>query len=206
MTQLMFGAALVAALVAAVPAAAQDDQNMRWCRGEDGASLDQTLEGCTAVIQRGQDTAQVIALVYSLRGGAFYYKGDLTRAIADYDQAITLDGSFARALNNRCWARAVVGQVKAALPDCNEALRLAPEVANTLENRGFVYLKMGEYERAVTDYDAGLKLNPSNKADYLYGRGLAKLKKGDASGEADVAEAKALNAKIAEEFAGYGVK
>jgi len=35
---------------------------------------------------------------------------------------------------------------------------------------------------------------------------LAKLKKGDASGAADVAAAKALHDKIDAEFASYGVK
>ena len=63
---------------------------------------------------------------------------------------------------------------------------------------------MGEFERAIADYDAGLKLDPSNRADFLYGRGLARLKKGDGGGHADVAAAKALHAKIDEEFASYG--
>ncbi len=200
------GMLTLAALALAAPALAQSDQNARWCRGEDGATLEQTLAGCTAVIERKSDTAQQIALAYSLRGGAMYYKGDLVRAIADYDEAIKLDPGFARAFNNRCWARAVVGRVQEAVADCDESLRLAPDVANTLENRGFAYLKMGQYERAIADYDAGLRLNPDNRADYLYGRGLAKLKKGDASGAADVAAAKALHDKIDEEFASYGVK
>jgi tetratricopeptide (TPR) repeat protein len=198
--------AALAAAVWAAPGAAQTDQNARWCRGEDGASLEQTIGGCTAVIERRQDTPQEIALAFSLRGGAFYYKGDLARAIADYDQAIRLDPAFARAFNNRCWARAVVGRVQEAVADCDESLRLKPDVANTLENRGFAYLKMGQYERAIADYEAGLRLNPPNQADFLYGRGLAKLKKGDASGNADVAAAKALHANIAEEFASYGVR
>ena len=46
-----------------------------------------------------------------------------------------------------------------------------------------------------------------NFADSLYGRGLAKRKKGDATGgQADVAAAKALRPDVAEEFAKYGVK
>lgn len=202
----VFVAVFAAVALALAPAVAQTDQNARWCRGEDNAALEQTMAGCTAVIERGQDTPANIALAYSLRGGAFYYKGDLARAIADYDEAIRLDPAFARAYNNRCWARAVVGRVQDAVADCGESLRLAPNVANTLENRGFAYLKMGQYDRAIADYDAGLRLNPSNQADYLYGRGLAKLKKGDASGAADVAAAKAQHEKIAEEFASYGVR
>lgn len=198
--------ATLAALALSLPALAQSDQGARWCRGEDGASLEQTISGCTAVIERNTDTAKEIALAHSLRGGAIYYKGDPVRAILDYDAAIRLDPTFARAFNNRCWARAVVGRVQEAVADCDESLRLAPDVANTLENRGFAYLKMGQYGRAIADYDAGLRLNPANQADYLYGRGLAKLKAGDASGAADVAAAKALHEKIAEEFASYGVK
>ncbi len=200
------GIVTLAALALGLPALAQSDQNARWCRGEDGATLEQTISGCTAVIDRRTDTPQQVALAYSLRGGAIYYKGDPVRAIADYDEAIKLDPTFARGFNNRCWARAVVGRVAEAVADCDESLRLAPNVANTLENRGFAWLKMGQFDRAIADYDAGLRLNPDNKADYLYGRGLAKLKKGDASGAADVAAAKALHDKIDAEFASYGVK
>jgi tetratricopeptide (TPR) repeat protein len=204
--QRVFGMMALAAAIWAAPAAAQppNDQNARWCRGEDNASLEQTIAGCTAVIVQARDTPKNLAVAFSLRGGAFYYKGDLARALADYDQAIRFDPKFARALNNRCWARAVVGRVEEAVADCDKSLSLTPDVANTLENRGFAYLKMGRYDRAIADYDAGLRLDPPNKADFLYGRGLAKLKTGDATGEADVAAAKALHAKIAEEFAGYG--
>jgi tetratricopeptide (TPR) repeat protein len=138
------------------------------------------MSGCTAVIERKSDTPQQIALAYSLRGGAIYYKGDP--------------------------ARAVVGRLQEAIADCDESLRLKPGVSNTLENRGFANLKLGQYDRAIADYDAGLRLDPPNKADFLYGRGLAKIKKGDASGNADVAAAKALHEKIAEEFASYGVR
>ena len=49
-------------------------------------------------------------------------------------------------------------------------------------------------------YDEALKLGPK-RAYSLYGRGLAKLNKGDAAGgEADIAAAKAIQADIAEEF------
>ena len=199
-------AALAALTLLATPAVAQTDRDARWCRGEDGATLEQTMAGCTAVIERKSDTPQQIALAYSLRGGAIYYKGDPARAIMDYDEAIKLDPAFARAFNNRCWARAVVGRLQEAIADCDESLRLKPGVSNTLENRGFAYLKLGQYDRAIADYDAGLRLDPPNKADFLYGRGLAKIKKGDASGNTDVAAAKALHEKIAEEFASYGVR
>jgi hypothetical protein len=44
-------------------------------------------------------------------------------------------------------------------------------------------------------------------ASSLYGRGLAKLKKGDTTGgNADIAAAKAIEAKIVGDFARYGVQ
>jgi hypothetical protein len=51
-----------------------------------------------------------------------------------------------------------------------------------------------------------LRVNPK-EASSLYGRGVAKLKKGDSNaGNSDIAAAKAIQADIAEEFARYGVK
>jgi hypothetical protein len=44
-------------------------------------------------------------------------------------------------------------------------------------------------------------------ASALYGRGLARLKKGDtAGGNADVAAAKQVEAKIADDFSHYGIR
>ena len=59
---------------------------------------------------------------------------------------------------------------------------------------------------ANADYDAALAQNAKD-ADSLYGRGLAKLRNGDAAGgNADIAAAKTIDGGIAETFARYGVK
>ena len=99
----------------------------------------------------------------------------------------------------------MVGILRQALADCNEALRLMPNNVATLDSRGFVFLKLTQFDAAVSDYDAALRVNPK-RAFALYGRGLARLKNADASGEADIAEAKVLQADIAEEYARYGVQ
>jgi tetratricopeptide (TPR) repeat protein len=68
------------------------------------------------------------------------------------------------------------------------------------------YLKMGQWDSAIDDYSSALRLDPK-LASSLYGRGLAKLKKGDTTdGNADIAEAKAIEANIVEDFARYGVQ
>ena len=57
----------------------------------------------------------------------------------------------------------------------------------------------------MADYDEALRRKPK-QAGSLYGRGLAKLKRGDAAGsEADIAGTKAVQADVAEKFARYGV-
>ena len=44
-------------------------------------------------------------------------------------------------------------------------------------------------------------------ADWLYGRGVTRLRKGDsAGGNADVAKARTIQADVAEEYAKYGIK
>jgi tetratricopeptide (TPR) repeat protein len=68
------------------------------------------------------------------------------------------------------------------------------------------YIKMGQWDSAIDDYNEALQFNPK-LASSLYGRGLAKLKKGDTTGgDADIAAAKAIEANIAADFARYGVQ
>ena len=85
-------------------------------------------------------------------------------------------------------------------------MRLTPNDADKLDTRGFAYLKVGRLDEAIADYDAALKLNPK-LASSLYGRSMAKRKKGDATGgDADMAAAKAIQADIAEKMAIYGIR
>jgi tetratricopeptide (TPR) repeat protein len=266
-----FSSILAGVLLMGALALAQTPQERAWCEGEDAVTVDQRIEGCSAVIKaardkgdklaeafnnRGigyrlkgeyeraiQDYNQAIKLnakfaaAYNNRGVAHDGKGDYDRAIADYDQAIKLKPSaeayfnrgnahlgkshydhaiddynqaiklkadFAAAFDNRCWARAVVGILRPALADCNEALRLMPNNPATLGSRGFIFLKMTHFDAAVSDYDAALRSNPK-LAFALYGRGLARLKNNDPSGEADMTAAKALQADVAEEYARHGM-
>ena len=64
---------------------------------------------------------------------------------------------------------------------------------------------MGQFDSAISDYNAALRIVPK-MASALYGRGLARLKKGDAAGgNADLASAMKLEKKVADEFSRYGV-
>ena len=68
------------------------------------------------------------------------------------------------------------------------------------------YLKLGLPDQAMADYDEALKIAPNAPAS-LYGRGVAKLMKGDAaSSSADFEAAKQIKPSIAEEFTKVGVQ
>jgi tetratricopeptide (TPR) repeat protein len=185
--------------------AAEGDQNSRWCHGEDNATAEQRLNGCTAVIKQNSNRDNV-AYAYNARGSQYYYNGLHTRAIKDYDHAIRLKPDYAQAVNNRCWVRAVVGHLNDALKDCDKAVELQPNVGNSFENRAFVYLRLGQLKKAIADYNRALKLDPES-ADDLYGRGLARLKSGDKEGgQADIAAAKTKKPWIVDEFIRYGIR
>ena len=59
---------------------------------------------------------------------------------------------------------------------------------------------------AIKDYDAALKLDPKNPGA-LYGRGMAKIKKGDRTGGgSDVSAAKSMKSDIADDFSRHGIR
>lgn len=135
------------------------------------------------------------------RGIVFSNKGQYDRAIEDYNEAIKLRPKSFLAFNNRGSAYKDKGQYARAIEDYNEAIRLLPKYWLAYRNRADVYLTVGQYDRAIEDYDIIERLDPKS-ADGLYGRGLAKLKKGDTEGgNADMTAAKAIDTKIAEQFA-----
>jgi hypothetical protein len=140
------------------------------------------------------------------RGEIFALRGNYTSAIKDFDEAIRIRPRDVEALNNRCWARTVIGDLQSALSDCNTALQLRPRYADAFDSRGMANLKAGQLGDAIADYDAALRIN-SKLASSLYGRGIARVRSGNSiGGNRDIADAKALQSNIAEEFARYGIR
>jgi TPR repeat protein len=132
--------------------------------------------------------------------------GNFAEAIKSLDDVIRFNPADPEALNNRCWARAIVGDLNNALRDCNQALAIRPRFADALDSRGFVNLKLGRADNAIEDYDAALSVDPK-RASSLYGRGIARTRRGDAAaGNNDIGAAKSLQAGIADEFSRYGIR
>src|SRR5262249_53385365 len=83
---------LAGARSVATPALAQSPQERRYCDGEDGASVAQRIDACSAVIKANRDKGDKLAEAFNNRAGGYRIKGEYDRAIADYAQAIKLNG------------------------------------------------------------------------------------------------------------------
>jgi tetratricopeptide (TPR) repeat protein len=77
----------------------------------DGKDVDLKIRSCTTLIERGTKDA----VAFNSRGAAHQAKGELDKAIADYDQAITLKPDYAAAYENRARVLASKGTIRAPL-------------------------------------------------------------------------------------------
>jgi tetratricopeptide (TPR) repeat protein len=129
-------------------------------------------------------------------------------AIRDLDEALRLDpNDEINAIVNRCNVLTFKGDFEAALADCQKGMHMHPGEAYPLSQLGFLYYRWDKLDDSIASYDAALaapdlaSYDPYDRAYPLYGRGLAKLKKGDKAGaDADMAAAIAMAKDIAFEF------
>jgi tetratricopeptide (TPR) repeat protein len=160
-TRLLPACILLAVSFPGTAALGQTLQDRRWCDGEDGATVAQRLDGCSAVIKGGREKGDKLAEVFNHRGVAYRLKGDHDRAIADYAQAIRLNAKFAAAYNNRGVAYDHKGDYDRAIADYDQAIKLKPS-AEIHFNRGNAYLGKTQYASAIDDFNQAIKL----KADF----------------------------------------
>jgi tetratricopeptide (TPR) repeat protein len=68
-----------------------------------------------------------------------------------------------------------------------------------------VLLRLGRFDEAIKQYDAAIRAQPKDPWS-LYGRGLAKLKKGEVpEGQADLQAATAIESNIASVTKSFGL-
>jgi tetratricopeptide (TPR) repeat protein len=147
------------------------------------------------------------AYTFQQRGDAYEAKGAHAKAIADYTEALRLEPMDDFVLSARCRARAIWGQqLDEAAADCTQAIGLDDDNQYAYEQRGLVRLRQGQYAEAIADYGEALK-KYDGRSESLYGRGIAKMRSGDADGgRKDIAAATRIEAGIAKMFEGWGFK
>jgi tetratricopeptide (TPR) repeat protein len=123
------------------------------CFSED---VERRIEGCTALIDRGDQTLADLSHVYAMRALAYSLKGRYDAAIRDYDVAIGMKPDFAVALNNRAWAYFRWGKGAMGLGDVERSLQLSPTSPNTLDTRAHIFQTLGRVREALHDYDQAM--------------------------------------------------
>ena len=151
-----------------VPARADD-----WAACESNTP-DVSIAGCTKIIKVGKQSVRNIAGAHFFRGNSYQAKGDLKRAVADYNKAITLnpkDGDF---YINRGVAYLAIKEFDLAIKDESKAIELKPESPGPYNNRGNAYNQKGDRAHAIEDYTKAISLDPDD-VTYYVNRGYAYL-------------------------------
>ncbi|MGB0083919.1 MAG: tetratricopeptide repeat protein [Rhodomicrobiaceae bacterium] len=136
------------------------------------------------------------AEAYLHRAALWVEKGQLDRALADYDEAIRLDDSNIAAFHGRALLRMRRGEVESALADLDHAIRLSFSDPKIYRDRGSIWLEKTSYDRAIADFNRAIQLDP-RFADAYFLRGVALRRKGDFTHAiADLNEALRLDSSI----------
>jgi tetratricopeptide (TPR) repeat protein len=163
----------------AAPANESSATQLSQCAGEHDESAEQVIAACTALIGLGKGDTKELSRVYAYRALGYQRKGDLSRALADADQAIKLDATSAVAFHRRGDIRKGLRQDDLALADLGEAIRLDPKVPLYFVNRGNVYLDKHQYDLALHDLDEALRLDPKDEMEAIVNRCNVLTFKGD---------------------------
>ena len=164
-TQTKFWAALAAAMtLAGYSAAAEPCYDLQ--------NPDARIAACTQGINSGKLTGPQQAIGYSNRGVAYRQKGDGDRAIADFNEAIRLDPSFAASFYNRGLAYRDKREPDRAIADYNEAIRLGLKDGDIFNSRGIAWFDKGDTDRAIADFNEAIRLDPKD-ATAFSNRGAA---------------------------------
>jgi tetratricopeptide (TPR) repeat protein len=144
---------------------------------DDNARSDDVVMACTHQVAAGALRGRDLAKAFRSRGIAWRDKGNVDRAIADYNEAIRIDPKWAAAFVSRALARAAKGDKAGTIADYNEAIRVDPKYAAAYYNRGNERSD-NDLDGAIRDYTEAI-LNNSKYTNAFFNRAHAWNVKGD---------------------------
>jgi tetratricopeptide (TPR) repeat protein len=98
---------------------------------------------------------------YNSLGTVYLERGDLEKAMNDFNTALRLKPDFVPAYVNRGLVYLQKGEKDRALEDFNTALSIDPTYAPAYYDRGSIYYKQGDLKNAKADFDKAKGVNPS---------------------------------------------
>jgi tetratricopeptide (TPR) repeat protein len=115
------------------------------------------------------------------RGWARQSMLDTVRALADYQQALTLNAEGSLARHNIAVLSAKKGNLKEVERLLTEAIERSPDDAHYYTARAINYTAQGDMQKALADYGSALHYDPAD-ADLWLRRGMLKFKMKDFNG------------------------
>jgi len=94
-------------------------------------------------------------------GVAAMSRGDFRRALAKFDQIVTIAPDFAEGWNKRATVHYLLGNYPRSLADIGETLAREPRHFGALAGRGLVYVALEDEVRALKSFDAALAIHPN---------------------------------------------
>ncbi|MEG3858737.1 tetratricopeptide repeat-containing S1 family peptidase [Microcoleus sp. herbarium12] len=124
------------------------------------------------------------AKTYYVRGLTRFDKGDLSGAVADFNQAIQTQSDYSEAYFYRALAYFDLRQMPKSIADYSRAIALNASYVDAYYNRGLVLSALGDKPGAIADYTQVIRLDRNFAAAYN-NRGLALSDLGDQKGAID---------------------
>ncbi len=116
-------------------------------------------------------------VAYDKLGEAYYEKGDIEKAIANYKKAISLNPHDDIFQYNLGVAYQEKGLYDLAISQYRKALNIKPDDYKSYYNLGIIYYKKGDVERAIASYKKAVSINPAF-LDAQYNLGLLYQREG----------------------------
>jgi tetratricopeptide (TPR) repeat protein len=135
------------------------------------AGKQQAIKSFSAAIKANPQYASA----YFSRAYLYGQLQQFPQALADYNQAISIDSKFTSAYINRGVLKLYqLNDLPGALADYNQAIAINPQYADAFVNRGLLRAdKLGKPQEALSDYNQAIKLDPRSATAY-YNRALLK--------------------------------
>jgi tetratricopeptide (TPR) repeat protein len=138
---------------------AQSQQQIERCEDKN-ATADQIVESCTAAIQLGRKSNSDLAIAYTHRGNGFLKNKDMSRATADYTEALRLNPKSGVAAFSLCAMAYNNGDTQAATAACKRAIAIDPKKADA-------YFILGSLELGLSHLENGKFVAPPDTEAYL---------------------------------------